>query len=520
MNCVALISVAVGAAAAGCRSKGGCLGLARESVLLQVAHTHQGSAAASREGTCRANDHVTCPYSGVRCSGNQCCPGTVETGGKNFVCPSAASLGPWPGEIPPRCQLLTKIEDCTKAPVTHPTSNAWRVHTDSTQSGWAWDVRTLTFRDAAGEALQLGTCHAFSSGSVSDKEHGGIPGYDAENAFNGKGAWWGGRKDAHGRFFLGLRCEQQVEVAQVEIQQGDMHFAQEVVVERLDEDDNWVPLQSASGLLGGRVKGSAEDWSTESIYPNLDWVGCYADDQKRHFDAGPGGYGYSTSSCADACEGFKYMALQHKGECWCGDSLISEGQYKRADDTECGAVCVGEEQLLPMRFCGSDWRNAIYRIGGMAGTLMTPGTSSVLATTLSPSTSTDVSTTGPSTSVTMGALCKFRVSICTLPGLPFGAETTTLPPAEDWELTVDECSPDGRGGAYKVYKPSSSNPFDPECGLASPYYVEVHHYPDASCTSAKDDSGFTVFTDGQCGNCCDIRTGVCNYGCRGFLSPA
>merc|ERR1719491_2864848 len=60
--------------------------------------------------TCEVNDHVTCPYSGVRCSGNQCCPGAVETGGKNFVCPSASSLGPWSGDIPSRCQLLTKIE--------------------------------------------------------------------------------------------------------------------------------------------------------------------------------------------------------------------------------------------------------------------------------------------------------------------------------------------------------------------------------------------------------------------------
>merc|ERR1711997_492666 len=119
-----------------------------------------------------------------------------------------------------------------------------------------------------------------------------------------------------------------------------------------------------------------------------------------------------------------------------------------------------------------------------------------------------------------GAFCKFRAASCTLPGLPFGEDTPTLPPLEDWELMVGECSPDGRGGAYRVDKPSSSNPFDPECGIAMPYFVHVDHYPEENCESAKDDSSFTVFTDGYCGSCCDINTGVCDYRCAGSLSPA
>jgi len=103
--------------------------------------------------------------------------------------------------------------------------------------------------------------------------------------------------------------------------------------------------------------------------------------------------------------------------------------------------------------------------------------------------------------------CKFSVVFCDYS-------------AENWELMVGECSPDGRGGAYRVDKPSSPNPFDPECGIASPYFVNVEHYPEENCTSAKDDSSFMVFTDGYCGNCCDINTGVCNSLCAGFLSPA
>merc|ERR1712137_130794 len=78
-----------------------------------------------------------------------------------------------------------------------------------------------------------------------------------------------------------------------------------------------------------------------------------------------------------------------------------------------------------------------------------------------------------------------------------------------------ECSPDGRGGAYKVVIPSSSNPWSSgECDIASPYYVNVDHYPEDSCTSAKDSSSFIVFTDGDCSQCCDITTGICGYGCQ------
>jgi len=358
----------------------------------------RGFAESSRKEKCDVNDHVTCPYSGVRCSGNQCCPGVVETGGWSFVCPSASSLGPWSGEIP-SCELLTKIEDCTEATGTLPTSNAWRVRADSTESGWAWDIRTLTFKDASGADLQLGGCQAFSSGSASDTKHAGIPGYEAEHAFDGSNLWWGGRSGSTGKFFLGLRCEQQYAVAQVQIQQGDAHYAQEVTVEWQDEADNWVPLQTASGLFGG--------WSMERIYPS-------------------------------------------------GDSS-------------------------------------------------TPSTS--------------MTTTTPSTS-SREASCKFSVVFCGYSGYSSGEDASAPPAPENWELMVGECSPDGRGGAYRVDKPSSPHPFDPECGIASPYYVHVDHYPEETCTSAKDDSSFMVFTDGYCGNCCDISTGVCNSRCAGFLSPA
>merc|ERR1739845_153927 len=61
-------------------------------------------------------------------------------------------------------------------------------------------------------------CNVIYSGSVSDKKHGGIPGYTAENAFSNNRAWWGGRK-SDGQFFLGVKCTNLQSVRSVQILQ-------------------------------------------------------------------------------------------------------------------------------------------------------------------------------------------------------------------------------------------------------------------------------------------------------------
>merc|ERR1712099_56048 len=66
-----------------------------------------------------------------------------------------------------------------------------------------------------------------------------------------------------------------------------------------------------------------------------------------------------------------------------------------------------------------------------------------------------------STSVTMEAVCNFRVVFCGYTSAPPGEDNETLPPPENW-------------------------------------------------TIENDNSSFMVFTDGYCGNCCDINTGLCN----------
>merc|ERR1719401_1339057 len=52
--------------------------------------------------------HVMCPYGGVMCAGNQCCPRSPETGDKTYPCPTATpgwnmcegSLPPTPSPTP------------------------------------------------------------------------------------------------------------------------------------------------------------------------------------------------------------------------------------------------------------------------------------------------------------------------------------------------------------------------------------------------------------------------------------
>merc|ERR1711920_150498 len=142
-------------------------------------------------------------------------------------------------------------------------------------------------------------------------------------------------------------------------------------------------------------------------------------------------------------------------------------------------------------------------------------------TTPSPSSSIAVSTTSQSTSVTTGATCKLSVHSCRPRRSPFRVGTTTTLPG--WELMMGECSPDGRGGAYKVNLPAWHGRVHLNNGCPVATLVDVDHYPDESCRSGKDSSSFAVWTDGDCGHIfCDIRSGICNrdVGISGDLSPA
>merc|ERR1712176_1334269 len=74
------------------------------------------------------------------------------------------------------------------------------------------------------------------------------------------------------------------------------------------------------------------------------WVGCFEDRSERDFEMGPYARGYSTTTCAQACQRYRYMALQDGGFCMCSDRPPA---YARVPDENCGRVCAGEERLGP-----------------------------------------------------------------------------------------------------------------------------------------------------------------------------
>ena len=98
---------------------------------------------------------------------------------------------------------------------------AWRVKTTDSFSGWALNVFHMRFY--AGDGTELQADEAVQSGAVSDPEHGGIGGYEPENAIFRDGIW-GGRRESYDPplpFYLGAKFTRPVEVAWVKWTQHD-----------------------------------------------------------------------------------------------------------------------------------------------------------------------------------------------------------------------------------------------------------------------------------------------------------
>jgi len=141
---------------------------------------------------------------------------------------------------PPSQVALNSAHGCSE--IGHSTL-AWRVVAPTSRSGWAWDVRSLDF--VANDGLvQLGDdCKVIHSGSVSDEENGGVPGYKPENAFNSNRAWWGGRKSG-GQFYLGINCTRPKMLQSVQILQFGKHVADMVSLQRWDNSE-WTTVHQA-----------------------------------------------------------------------------------------------------------------------------------------------------------------------------------------------------------------------------------------------------------------------------------
>ena len=82
------------------------------------------------------------------------------------------------------------------------------------------------------------------------------------------------------------------------------------------------------------------------------WLGCYQDNGARDFCCGPKKYGYTSDTCATACAGFKYFALQDNGWCTCDNDYSTPAQtYPKRSDTDCNK---GGKRM------GGAWRNSVF----------------------------------------------------------------------------------------------------------------------------------------------------------------
>lgn len=118
---------------------------------------------------------------------------------------------------------------------------------------------------------------------------------------------------------------------------------------------------SMMGLMRMSVFGAIVVHVTASEFA---FVGCFIDDADRDLKHGPRDYGYTTASCAEACDEFTFFALQANGYCMCGNAHSTKGEvYFKVDDDECGGPCLNEA----VGRCGANYRNAIYQVRSAPG---------------------------------------------------------------------------------------------------------------------------------------------------------
>ncbi|CAG2184583.1 unnamed protein product [Mytilus edulis] len=92
---------------------------------------------------------------------------------------------------------------------------------------------------------------------------------------------------------------------------------------------------------------------------NLGYVGCFFDNDDRHFDTFKlrSINGMTLKMCREQCRGYIYVGLQNGDECFCGNEL-DVTNYPPKPDAECSRGCSGELN----RKCGGPWRSSIYRV--------------------------------------------------------------------------------------------------------------------------------------------------------------
>ena len=120
----------------------------------------------------------------------------------------------------------------------------WRVFTNDTESGFAWDIKRLRLLNSEHECKG----RIISSPCAAPLTEA----YLARHAFHEQPGYWGGRADAGGGFWLGVESEEMMPVNRIIIEQGDTHFSSSFEVQVKDEQGDWHTIHTATNCTPGK----------------------------------------------------------------------------------------------------------------------------------------------------------------------------------------------------------------------------------------------------------------------------
>merc|ERR1711957_284739 len=109
-----------------------------------------------------------------------------------------------------------------------------------------------------------------------------------------------------------------------------------------------------------------------SPYPEVRYLGCFIDTDDRALPMFTG-TGKTTSECIELCKGYKFVARQYYGQCWCGDD-DNYDRHGAADDCICEGETVGD-----FRMCVFEYKTSVKE-PSQASPSITPELSSVVPT--------------------------------------------------------------------------------------------------------------------------------------------
>lgn len=122
------------------------------------------------------------------------------------------------------------------------------------------------------------------------------------------------------------------------------------------------PLQ-----LCPRGSSVATSRTTATPEQTLSWFGCFTHEPGSKYVYSNEKGGFTSTICANGCDGYSYALLHNDGHCSCGKKDPSLSLFSKVEPQACGGVCAGEEGLTPKRYCGDRKTFAIYRIGDVPG---------------------------------------------------------------------------------------------------------------------------------------------------------